>query len=490
MFALQSLIVLSTLAAGGDATLLQFTSQSCQACKTVEPVVQRLTAEGYNVQTIDVGQQPELAQQFQVRAVPTFVVMNGGQMAGRLEGASTYDRLVQLAQTGGLAPKTVQATDFRTGPQGSVAPPSGVAAAAPAQSLAPATTGNLSPMQRAMYATVRLKVEDQGGFGYGTGTIIDRHDEEALVVTCGHIFRQSQGKGKISVDLFGPGAKGAVEGQLITYDLDRDIALVSIRPGIAITPVAVGGLNYGVKPHDPAFSIGCDKGADASVRETKITSVNKYTGAPRFCAAGQPVDGRSGGGLFSAEGVLIGVCNAADPQDDEGLYAALASIQWQLDQIGQSDIYRRGTTAVASAAPEAAIRNGLNTPEANAVPQLSERMPSRMSEPPVRPSAPPANTFTAGPSAGPPATQLAHNVAADDVELIMIVRSKSNPQKQSQIMVLDNASPQLLQQLSAGARPAGLAAGDIRQAANNMVDAGRAALGGPLAGAVIRGQGE
>ena len=71
----------------------------------------------------------------------------------------------------------------------------------------------------------------------------------------------------------------------------------------------------------------------------------------------------------------------------------------------------------------------------------------------------------------------------------MIVRSKSNPQVQSQIMVLDNASPQLIQQLSAGARPAA-ANNDFRQAANTMIDAGRTALGGPLAGAVVRGQGE
>src|SRR5207248_11561214 len=43
--------------------------------------------------------------------------------------------------------------------------------------------------------------------------------------------------------------------------------------------------------------------------------------------AGQPVVGRSGGGLFSADGMVIGVCNAAEPVDREGLFAALGSIQ-------------------------------------------------------------------------------------------------------------------------------------------------------------------
>lgn len=481
MLALPTLVVLSTLAAGGDAALLQFTSGACPACKTVEPVVARLASEGYNVQTIDVGSRPELAQQFQVRAVPTFVVVRGGQVTGQLEGACTYDRLVQLAQSGGLAPRAVQNTDFRSAATPTVTPapapapqPSfgGPAAAPP---LAGTGSDGLSPMQRAMYATVRLKVEDASGFGYGTGTVIDRHEDEALVITCGHLFRESQGKGKITADLFAPGAKGPVEGQLISYDLERDIALVSIRPGVDLPAIRVGGPDYGVKPHDPAFSIGCDKGADASIRETKITSINKYT-SPLICAAGQPVDGRSGGGLFSAEGVLIGVCNAADPKDDEGLYASLATVHWQLDQIGQSDIYRTSHQLAAQAQPYNVPDNSSArlTPEANPLPSLPERMPSRVAEAP----APRADLIA--PVAAP----------ASDVEVIMIVRSKSNPQGQSQIMVLDHASPQLIQQLAAGARPAGVSSQDLRSAANTMVDAGRAALGGPLGGAVVRGQGE
>jgi len=488
MIALPSLLVLSTLAAGGDAALLQFTSGACPACKTVEPVVQRLTGEGYNVQTIDVAARPEVAQQFQVRAVPTFVVVSGGKVTGQLEGACTYDRLVQLAQTGGLAPRGVQNTDFRaatlpnSAPQQTAeykAPPS--AAATPPVAAPPlAGTGSdgLSPMHRAMYASVRLKVEDASGFGYGTGTVIDRHEDEALVITCGHLFRESQGKGKITVDLFAPGAKGPVEGQLISYDLDRDIALVSIRPGVDLPAVRVGGGDYGVKPHDPAFSIGCDKGADASIRETKITSVNKYTN-PLICAAGAPIDGRSGGGLFSAEGVLIGVCNAADPKDDEGLYASLKTIQWQLDQIGQSEIYRRGSQPApqfVGMGETTAPANRL-APEANSLPSLPKQMPLQTAE--IRPTNQLAPAF--GNSAAP---------SASDVEVIMIVRSKSNPQGQSQIMVLDNASPQLIQQLATGARPAGVSGAELRTAANTMVDAGRSALGNPLMGAVVRGQGE
>src|SRR5262249_17853333 len=161
------------------------------------------------------------------------------------------------------------------------------------------------------------------GYGFGTGTIIDIHDSEALVVTCGHLFRESKGKGQITADVFTTGAAQTVAGQLIGYDLDRDIALISIQSGRGATAAKVAPLGFPVRPGDRASPYGCDKGADPSLPPTQITAVNKYKGKPNFTAAGQPIDGRSGGGLFSAEGYLIGICNAADPTDDEGLYAGL-----------------------------------------------------------------------------------------------------------------------------------------------------------------------
>ena len=53
--------------------------------------------------------------------------------------------------------------------------------------------------------------------------------------------------------------------------------------------------------------------------------MNKFQGAPNLTVAGQPVQGRSGGGLFSSEGYVIGVCNARDPQEQQGLFAAPAA---------------------------------------------------------------------------------------------------------------------------------------------------------------------
>ena len=120
------------------------------------------------------------------------------------------------------------------------------------------------------------------------------------------------------------------------------------------------------------------KAADATVRQSHITSVNKYKGKPNFTAAGQPVDGRSGGGLFSAEGYLIGICNAADPADDEGIYAGLASIHWQLDQIGQAEVYQRTARPLAASTPRnpAAVAASAQASATQATdPQLPAQMP-------------------------------------------------------------------------------------------------------------------
>ena len=46
-------------------------------------------------------------------------------------------------------------------------------------------------IERARAATVRLRVHDPDGYGTGTGTIIDTRDGEALVLTCGHLFRET-----------------------------------------------------------------------------------------------------------------------------------------------------------------------------------------------------------------------------------------------------------------------------------------------------------
>ncbi|MES1213098.1 MAG: serine protease, partial [Singulisphaera sp.] len=304
---------------------------------------------------------------------------------------------------------------------------------------------NTQAAERCLASSVRLKIADAEGNSVGSGTIIDARAGEALVLTCGHVFRDSQGKGKILVDMFGPGAPKGVAGQVIGYDLKRDVGLVSFRPGVPVTVARLAPHDYQVKPGDPVLSIGCDNGREPSVRNSHVTSTDKFLPPPNIQVAGQPVEGRSGGGLFTSSGLLIGVCNAADPTDNQGLYAAIGSIH--------SELARKGLTGMLAqpAPPPPAVMEPLS---------MAKNMPAtdmRSSAPRVVPT---SSEDPRGPVGGAQLSASERSVlekiraSAGDAEVVCIVRPLTDPHSMSEIVVIDRASQDLLRQLASERRAA------------------------------------
>ncbi len=176
-------------------------------------------------------------------------------------------------------------------------------------------------------ATVRIRIEDGNSISFGTGTVISTHNGQALALTCGHMFRDMRPEAQMTVDLFRGGRAITMPAQLVSFDAkDRDIGLIEFRPSVPVTPVPIARMDASPAIGDVAFSYGCDHGADPTRRDTQIKRLNRFLGAANVEIVGAPVVGRSGGGLFNAQGQLIGVCNAADEDDDEGIYAALPVI--------------------------------------------------------------------------------------------------------------------------------------------------------------------
>ena len=93
--------------------------------------------------------------------------------------------------------------------------------------------------------------------------------------------------------------------------------------------------------------VGCSNGKDPTVLETRVTSLDRYQGPPNIEASGAPAIGRSGGGLFNGKNELVGVCNNADPEGNEGIYAGLESIHDELDRLGLKEIYAKPGSAPA-----------------------------------------------------------------------------------------------------------------------------------------------
>ena len=68
-----------------------FTADWCGPCKKVRPIVEELSRDQSEVkfQIIDVDSEGELARRFEVKSIPTFILIEDGQEVNRFTGAKT-----------------------------------------------------------------------------------------------------------------------------------------------------------------------------------------------------------------------------------------------------------------------------------------------------------------------------------------------------------------------------------------------------------------
>lgn len=524
----------SSSAEAQQVMLLDFSTQGCMPCRQMEPIVARLQREGLPVRKVDAGARPDLASRFRVDRFPTFVLVSGGREVSRIVGMTSEQQLRQMLASvprqavavqprqpqtrSGVVPATFaeatagedqtvqvgedlvpvpavtipgqpQARPSQTRPaqahpaqQAAVAPPTpnwprqprGPATAQPAtaQQAAVNLPASLQLQDQMLRSSVRLKVDDPQGSSFGTGTIIDAREGEALILTCGHLFHDQQGKlipsTTIMVEMFEPTATGVrvverVPGQVISSDYGRDVALVSIRPRGQVTAARVAPSPAAAVIGGQVWSVGCDRGADPTVRSSQIRTLDKYTNPASLSATGAPVVGRSGGGLFNTAGQLVGVCFAADQEADEGLYAKLQSVHAELDELGLTEIYR--STAPARGPP--ARPSGGSPPaslaSASATQGMGGMVPVNRSAAVVNgwPQQPPrqlpvvrgqdaytqpAATLPAGLTDSDRAALTELGRLASESEVVCVVRPKHAGGK-SDVITIDKASPAFLEAL-------------------------------------------
>jgi hypothetical protein len=318
---------------------------------------------------VGVGQRA-LASRFGVNQFPTFITVVDGREHARIVGKTSASELMEMfrgAETSpnpgsgegpaqpaatfasnplqpqharGSAPHELHASQNQTAMVHEGSPSLGGPSALPGVA-APVNASDL------ISASVRLRVQDPDGASTGSGTVVDVRNGFALILTCGHLFRASSGKSPVEVTLFHQGAQGPevreiLAGKVLAYDLrdGYDLGLVHVPLQSPVKPLRIANPQGPVTPGEPVVSVGCNHGDLPSIRQSQVTHVNRYQGAPNVEAAGAPVEGRSGGGLFNQRGELIGVCFAADPSDDEGLYASSAAVCALLDEHRLSFVYQ------------------------------------------------------------------------------------------------------------------------------------------------------
>lgn len=78
-----------------DIVLVDFHADWCGPCHQMEPMVADLAEEiDHAVVKVDVDQRPDIAQQFGVRSIPTFIVFADGEVEARLVGVQPKDQLL------------------------------------------------------------------------------------------------------------------------------------------------------------------------------------------------------------------------------------------------------------------------------------------------------------------------------------------------------------------------------------------------------------
>ena len=78
--------------------ILYFTADWCNPCKKTRPIVEELNREQIMAKffIIDVDLEIEMAQDFEIKSVPTFVVMKNNKEIHRVTGAKSRQQLEEL----------------------------------------------------------------------------------------------------------------------------------------------------------------------------------------------------------------------------------------------------------------------------------------------------------------------------------------------------------------------------------------------------------
>jgi thioredoxin 1 len=82
--------------------ILYFTAEWCNPCKKVKPIVEELNRESADTrfQIVDADSEIDLVKSFEVRSIPTFILIEDGKEIKRVSGAQTKDQLEDLMSHG------------------------------------------------------------------------------------------------------------------------------------------------------------------------------------------------------------------------------------------------------------------------------------------------------------------------------------------------------------------------------------------------------
>ncbi len=468
---------------GYAGEVLEFSGPGCLACQRMSPMVEKLKRQGYPIRVLDIRRAPRLARQLGVNLLPTFVLIEQGRAVKKIVGVTTEQRLRSLAAAARASSRkspSKRESESDPGPSPS-ARLTGLADSSAPVVRANSGSGTEPDSGRGLQSScVRLRLEQADGHEFASGTIIDSQRGRSIILTCGHLFRNYHPRGKagsavgttgsggrLIVDVFDGRRSTSYAGRLLGHDLESDVGLVQIvsRKLLPVARIAdpVSRLSAGQR----LISFGCN-GGDRPTRElVAVTRLNRYLGPDNVECTGVPLQGRSGGGLLDAAGRVVGVCFAADPTYQRGLYAGLRPIHDLLARCHLTSLVahrdqpspRRDaipTAARTPVSPPGNRRRSLDDfppPSVKTAPRPSVAQATR----PTTPMVPPRSTSGRSRDVSEVAAVQAALAGASGAEVVCIIRSVDNPRAASRVVIINRASRKfvadLLGEVDVQARP-------------------------------------
>ncbi len=80
--------------------VLYFTAEWCKPCEKVKPIVEQLNRDQITARffMIDADSETEMVEDFGIRSIPTFVLIEDNKEVGRINGAKTREELITFIE--------------------------------------------------------------------------------------------------------------------------------------------------------------------------------------------------------------------------------------------------------------------------------------------------------------------------------------------------------------------------------------------------------
>lgn len=77
--------------------ILYFTAEWCNPCQRTKPIAEELKRDGLiDFVFVDADSEFELIKKFEIKSIPTFILIENGKEVARMNGAKTKDQFLEF----------------------------------------------------------------------------------------------------------------------------------------------------------------------------------------------------------------------------------------------------------------------------------------------------------------------------------------------------------------------------------------------------------